>query len=118
MLKKWLIVLGIVFLLVGVLGLFNNPVLGLFQVNGLHNLVHLLSGVLALIFAFQSEAAAKKFAMVLGIVYALVTILGFLGVGFMSSLLANNGADNFLHLLLAIVFIALGSMKSSASAMA
>jgi len=111
LIKTWLIVLGVVFLLVGILGFVNNPILGAFSVNALHNIVHLLSGVLVLIFAFQSPSAAKTFSLWFGIVYAIVAILGFIAPSFMRSFLSVNMADNILHVVLAIVFIVLGSMK-------
>ena len=115
LIKTWLIVLGVVFLVIGLLGFINNPILALFAVNGLHNLVHILSGILALIFAFQPEASARKFALWFGIVYAVVAVLGFIAPSFMSNLLMVNMSDNVLHVLLAIVLIALGSMKSSSA---
>lgn len=112
MAKTIMMIAGVVFVLIGVLGFFSNPILGIFGVNTLHNLVHIVSGILAFVFAMQGEAQARKFAMILGVVYALVTILGFLGVlGF----LAVNPADNFLHLILAVVFLIVGFMKSGSS---
>ena len=117
MLKTWLIILGVVFLVVGLLGFVNNPVLGVFSVNSLHNLIHIVSGVLALIFAFQSPSAAKQFSLVFGIVYALVFVLGLVASGFMMSLLNNSMTDNILHLILAVVFLIMGMKKTSSSAM-
>ena len=111
MLKKLLVVLGIVFILVGILGFINNPILGMFHVNLLHNIIHLASGGLALFFAGQSESAGKKFALAFGAVYALVAVLGFVAPSLMSSLLMVDGPDNFLHIALALVFIVLGSVK-------
>lgn len=98
-------------ILVGLLGLFNNPILGIFKVNMLHNWVHIISGIVALIFAFQSDSAARGFAWVFGIVYALVAIYGFVAPASAQKLLAVNMADNILHVLLAIIFIVAGSMK-------
>jgi hypothetical protein len=111
MLKKLLVVLGIVFILVGILGFINNPILGMFHVNLLHNIIHLASGGLALFFAGQSESAGKKFALAFGAVYGLVAVLGFVAPSLMMSLLAIDTLDNFLHIALALVFIVLGSVK-------
>ena len=106
-------VLGVVFVLVGILGFFNSPVLGIFQVNTLHNVIHLLSGILALYFGSQSESAAKSYAKVFGIIYGLVTILGFvLPDGNVLGLFTVNMADNILHLVLAVVFLYIGYSKS------
>ncbi len=103
--------MGVVFLVIGILGFFNNPVIGVFSVNSLHNWVHIVSGVLALIFAYQSSGAARGFAIVFGIVYALVAILGWTSPSFMQDLISVNTADNYLHVVLALLFFWIGSMK-------
>ena len=107
MVKNSVMVLGVVFILIGLLGFFNNPILGIFQVNTLHDIIHLASGILAVILAMYGEGASRTYAKVFGIVYALVTILGFLP-GNLLSFLNVNVADNVLHLLLAIVLLYLG----------
>ena len=107
---------GVVFIVLGLLGFVNDPILGIFDVDALHNIIHLASGILALVFASQGESQARMFALVLGIVYALVTILGFLtGDGKILGLVSVNGADNYLHLVLAIVFLVVGLKKSDAT---
>jgi len=105
MTKNILITLVVILTLVGAIGFFNDPVLGLFDVDLTHNLVHLLSGLLALYFAFKPEMAARNFARTFAVVYGLVTILGFLMPDTpVLGLMATNMADNWLHLLLALVF--------------
>lgn len=118
MAKRITLVLGVVLTLVGLLGFFNNPVVGIFNTNALHNIVHLATGVLAIVFAMQSEASAIMFNKVFGVIYALVTILGFVTPGFMTDLLNINMMDNILHLVLAVIFLYVGfAMKPSASSM-
>jgi hypothetical protein len=59
--KTAAVVLGIVFLAVGILGFFPNPLLsptGLFVVNTAHNLVHLISGAVLLAGAYTTLGAA------------------------------------------------------------
>lgn len=106
---------GAVLVLVGLLGFVNDPVLGIFEVNLLHNLVHLLSGAVLLAVAFMNNGAnARITLLVLGVVYAIVAILGFVARGTLEPLLTDSGqvtdanwmADNVLHILLAVVFIA------------
>jgi hypothetical protein len=111
MLKTGLIIFGVVFILIGLMGFFNNPVLSTFPVNTLHNWIHIISGILALMFAMQSPAIARKFAVTFGAVYGLVAILGFIAPDFMNSLMAVETNDNILHVVLALGFLALGSMK-------
>lgn len=109
MTKKLLYAFGSIFLVVGVLGFVKNPVLGVFDTNTAHNVLHLVSGILAFIFGSRSEIAGKTFALMLGVVYLLVTVLGFIqGDGNLFGLIVINTADNFLHLLLSIVFLGIG----------
>lgn len=114
MAKTIVMVLGVVFVIVGVLGFFNDPVLGLFEVDTVHNVVHLLSGVVALALASMGNSYARTFAQVFGLVYALVTVLGFvMGEGELLGLMAVNNADNYLHLLLAAILLYAGFSKDA-----
>lgn len=103
---------GAVLALVGLLGFVNNPILGLFHVNAVHNVVHLLSGIVLLGAAFMNNGAnARITLLVLGVVYAIVAIAGFALPDTFVSILGGAVAadlmmDNVLHVLLAVVFIA------------
>lgn len=104
------IVLGIVFVLIGLLGFFNNPVLGLFAVNPAHNLVHIVSGVVLLAGAYSSLGSSLALKII-GIVYVIVAILGFVAVGpdgMLLGFIAMNDADKWLHVVLAVVILAAG----------
>lgn len=106
------LVFGIIFVLVGFLGfvpaaVINGNLLGIFSVNFLHNIIHIVSGVLALLSAYK-ESLAKLFFQVFGIIYGIVTLLGFFMAGGMVFGMHMNLADNFLHLFLAVVFLYLG----------
>lgn len=84
-------VLGVAFLLAGIAGFVPSPppltappltvehghglALGLFPVNILHNVVHLLFGVLGLM-AGRSAGAARGYAKFVAVAYALLTVLG------------------------------------------
>ena len=114
MLKKLALLFGAVFVLVGVLGFIpgitsNGLLLGLFRVDLIHNLVHLLSGLVALYAGFTSNSASKMWFQVFGVVYALVAILGFYyGDAKVLGFLVNNMADTYLHLVLAVAILAVG----------
>lgn len=109
---------GAVLVLVGILGFIpaiapDGALLGIFDVNLLHNLVHLLTGAILLGAAFMNDGVnARMTILVLGVVYAIVTIVGFIAPGYTEGLIGDttNGVtmmpNNVLHLLLAIVFIA------------
>jgi hypothetical protein len=99
-------ILGAVLLLVGIIGFVSNPVLGIFDVNGLHNAVHLLSGaVLVGLGVWGSTASARTGNRAFGIIYGLVAILGFAGL---AGFLVVNGADNILHTLIALASLIVG----------
>lgn len=115
--KMVAMIAGGILVLVGILGFIPGIVnaegylLGIFAVNITHNLVHLLSGAVLLGAAYMDNGAnARMTLLVLGVVYAIVALLGFVAPGVTESLLttgnASLAADNVLHVLLAIVFIA------------
>jgi hypothetical protein len=112
--------LGGVLVLVGIVGFFVEPSFGvgdsaqrgtliLFDINGWHNVVHLLSGIVGLAMA-GSAAKARLFSIGYGVVYVLVTILGFIvgDGGLLLSIIPINTADNLLHLVIAVTGIAIG----------
>jgi len=70
-------ILGIGFILVGIVGFLAPDMMGM-HLSTVHNLVHILSGVIALYFGFAAtHAAARSFCIVFGLVYGLLGILGF-----------------------------------------
>ena len=87
-------------------GLQGDSFLG-FEVNGWHNVVHLLSGVF-LLACFRKRAAAKAAATAFGVVYLIVAIIGLIDGNDVLGIIPVNGADNVLHLLLAALGIASG----------
>ena len=105
--------LGVVFVLVGLCGFVMPNLLGT-HLNLTHNLVHLISGALALYFGFAATlSAARLFCIVFGIVYALLGVAGFLlgtGEDRMFEALASLGLhlgtmDHLVHILLGVVFL-------------
>lgn len=106
-------ILGVVFLLLGVIGFFNQDLLGA-HLNPAHNVVHLVSGALALYFGFAgSLSGARIFSLVFGVVYLGLGVLG-LGMGsgpdrlWILGPLNLGQADHGIHILLGVVFLAGG----------
>ncbi len=113
---------GIVFLLVGILGFVpgittnlydglnfagndgNAELLGLFQVSILHNIVHGLFGVAGLALA-ATASGARTYLVGGGVVYLALWVLGLIGA---ADWIPANNADNWLHLVLGVAMIALG----------
>jgi hypothetical protein len=102
-------VVGAVVTLVGMTGFLTGGMLFIFGVNALHNVVHLLSGVLGLAAGFYAGGQwARHYNQGFGVVYLLVTALGFVAPALTASLLAIDPADNFLHPVLGIVLAGVG----------
>ncbi len=81
-----------------------------FEVNGWHNLVHLLSG-LVLLPAFRRRGTAKTVAIAFGAVYGLVTLIGVIDGIDVLGVLPVNPADNILHLGLSALGLLTGFMS-------
>ena len=118
-------VFGIVFLLVGVSGFFPAPpppgapplqmdhghglALGLFPINTLHNIVHLLFGALGLMAARGVLMSARGYFQFIAISYALLAVMGLIpGAQTTFGLIPLWGADVWLHALLAVAGGVLG----------
>jgi len=112
-------VFGVVFLLVGVAGFFAAPpppdalplsanhghglALGLFPVNTLHNVVHLLFGALGLMAARGILLGARAYFQLLAVAYALLAVLGVLPATQTTfGLIPIYGNDVWLHALIAL----------------
>ena len=106
-------ILGVVFLLVGVCGFAAPGLLGA-HLSLPHNLVHIVSGIIALYFGFAGTlSGAKTFSLVFGVVYLALGILGLaLGAGeermWMVGPLHFGRADHGIHVLFGIIFLAGG----------
>ena len=122
-LKTIAVIFGVIFVAVGALGWIPavNPggkLLGLFDVNMAHNLVHLATGIVAIVVGMMSDKASKLFFQVFGVIYALVAVLGFFsGDQPLLGIVNNNAADTWLHVVIAVVALYLGfGMKTEAPA--
>ena len=113
--KTYAMVLGTVLVLLGLVGFFNNPVLGLFGVNTAQNLLHLVGGAVIIWFSFKG--ANKATNMWLGIIALVVGVLGL--VPGANTLLASvfniNMAITYLHLAVGVVSLGVAyGVKESA----
>jgi hypothetical protein len=107
--KTAAMVLGIVFVIVGALGFVPNPIVGqngIFMTNHMHDWVHVGSGIVLLLGAY-SPLGSSMALRVVGIIYAIVAVLGFV-MGDMVFGIAMNMADHWLHVVLAIVILYAG----------
>ena len=119
MARKFATVLGVVLLAVGIWGTLTGGhahTLVIFGVNGSHNLVHLLSGALALVAAFLGEQPSQLFCLAFGTVYGLVAVCGFFNLPFAVSMLNLNDADDFLHLAISVACLVVGGTSKAPTA--
>ncbi|MEP6741587.1 MAG: DUF4383 domain-containing protein [bacterium] len=102
-------ILGVVLVLVGVLG-FTHVLDSLgAHLSPAHNLVHILTGVIALYFGFAgSLSGAKGFCIIFGLIYLLLGILGLaMGELHIGPLMLGK-VDHGIHLILGAIFLAGG----------
>jgi hypothetical protein len=106
-------ILGVVFLLVGICGFFAPNLLGA-HLTPAHNIVHLVSGGLALYCGFAgSLSGAKSFCLIFGVVYLALGFLGQFAFGdpandrmwHILGILDLARVDHFIHILLGVVFL-------------
>jgi len=122
--KLYATLVGGVLVIAGIIGFFYSSdfggpgdvdaVLGILDVNGWHNVVHILTGGLGLLVAGY---AAREYALGLGAVYIVVAIWGFI-VGDGDSILGFipvNTEDNVLHALLGVLGIGAGLATPAAA---
>ncbi len=112
-------IFGIVYVLIGIagffvtsgVGFFDTPgglLLGIFEVNLLHNVAHILIGAALLIAGLSGVRPANTVNAVVGAAYLLLGIVGLFVVGSAFNILAINGADNVLHFGSAVLLLAVG----------
>jgi uncharacterized membrane protein YhaH (DUF805 family) len=123
--QKTALIVGIVFLVVGLAGFIPGltqsvdqlhaagthseaMLLGIFQVSVLHNIVHLLFAVAGIAAAVRA-VPSRHYLIWGGVVYIALWVFGLFAVGTPEvNFVPVNEADNWLHLGLAIGMIVLG----------
>jgi uncharacterized membrane protein len=114
------LVIGIVFTIIGLAGFLVAPsmargnLLG-FDVDLVHNLVHLITGLLGLAAAFTGWS--RRYNQIFGIIYILVGLAGLIypGLYFSGRLLGImhvNALDHVLHLIVGIIATAVGFSRA------
>jgi Domain of unknown function (DUF4383) len=125
--QLYALLFGIVLVGAGIVGFFYSSdfgepgevdgVLGILDVNGWHNVVHIATGLIGLAVA-GSYGNARAYAIGLGAVYVAIAIWGFI-IGNGESILGFipvNTEDNFLHLLIGIAGLGAGAATPATQA--
>ena len=104
---------GAIYLLVGIVGFFitgfgdffahatREPLVG-FEINGMHNVVHILIGAAGLVLS-RTLAGARTYGWLLAVGYGAAFVYGLLAINKEWDFLSINAADNVLHILTALV---------------
>ncbi|HXV28605.1 MAG TPA: DUF4383 domain-containing protein [bacterium] len=119
MIKTFTLILGIVLLAVGVVGWItggHDHVLVVFGINMAHNIVHILTGLIAILAVLGGESYARIYCIVFGLVYGVVTVMGFINHEAIVGLLNLNMPDNLLHLAISVACLAVGLAGRSSRA--
>jgi len=127
--RNFALAFGIVFLLAGISGFIPGMlhpvpagappltvdmgyglVMGLLPVNVLHNLVHILFGILGVV-AFAGVVAPRVYAQIVAVSYGLLVVLGLLpATQTVFGLIPIYGNDVWLHLVLGAIAAYFGFM--------
>ena len=116
-------VVGVVFILVGIVGFFSPNLLGA-HLGKAHNLVHLVSGAISLYMGTKgSLSGARQFCIIFGLVYGLLGVVGyFVGTGpeHMIELphLMLGTRDHIIHIVIGVLYLIGGFSTKSGSASA
>jgi len=125
--RSILLYFGIILLAIGILGFIpgissgyagTGLLLGIFAINPLHNVIHILTGVVALAAVYYAGGAyVRWYGLVFGIVYAIVTLVGLFQIFFVDGqflgVVPINGADNILHLAITVTTFAVYFLSST-----
>ena len=132
MTRTMALIFGLVFLAIGILGFFpgfleppvggrdlafehgHGQLLGLFPVNTLHNIVHIVFGIWGLA-AYRSLGGARGYFRAVAIIYAIFAIMGLIPMlDTTFGLVPLYGNDVWLHILLAVIAAYFGWMHRDA----
>jgi hypothetical protein len=111
---------GAIYLLVGIVGFFitgfddffahnTEEKLLFFEVNGMHNVVHILIGVAGLVLG-RTLAGARAYGWLLAVGYAAAFVYGLIAIGEEWDFLSINAADNVLHAATVLVGLVIALM--------
>ena len=114
MFKAFLILYGIFFAALGILGFipFLAPegfLFLLFKINSATNIIHLLTGVVGLLLIFVQSYYERLYFQIIGFIYAILALFGFIyGTSPLLGFIANNCFLTWLHMIAAVGALILG----------
>ena len=100
---SWL--LGLVLLVAGVAGFFAGGTLLIFQVDPVHNVIHIISGLTALL---MTQRYARECLVMLGVFYGVIAVFGFFNGGDILGFFSTNLAGDYLHFAIGAIGLVVG----------
>ena len=117
--RTWLMLSGVILIAVGILGFFSNPLVGptgLVATDNPHNIVHALTGLLALGLAYGMRDNIANATIAFGALYLVVFVVTVISPTLFGIFTVPvNTIDHVIHIGLAIVSLALGYMARGRS---
>lgn len=111
--RTFALLFGIIFLIIGIAGFMSSSVVNdnlfkVFRFNIWLNSLHILSGIPALIVTRVSRSASRLYFQVIGILYAILALLGFIyGGQEILGIFSSNRPDTWFHVIIAIAALVL-----------
>lgn len=119
--QYWITLVGVVLLAVGLLGFSNNALVGgvdaVFPTGNVHNVVHVLTGLIALYVAFIAKGATQINGIIgFGVLYVVIFVACLISPNLFGLFdISVNLADHLLHAGVAVVSLGLGYMARNAA---
>lgn len=117
MLRPTAVVIGLAFLVLGILGFIpqlvdSGNLFGIFRFNYEYRMAHISSGILGILCGLYSREASKLYFLILGIIYAILAVMGFTSEkGMLFGMFDNNRADSWFNAVVATLSLYLGITK-------
>lgn len=114
MISTYAKVMGILLLLIGILGFIpgltpHGMLFGLFLVSLMHNVIHLISGLIFIGVGFSENwELARRTTLAFAAIYGLITVMGFISPDSTVMGMPMNMADNVLHLVITVTALMFG----------
>jgi hypothetical protein len=123
--RTYAIVVGVGLIVLGLLGFVENPIVGdatatsqpIFVTGAAHNMIHLITGAVAIYVAFGLLAEQQALAITgLGLVYVAIVLLTLVN-GTLFGVLGYpvNGADQLLNVAVAVSSLVIGIVASGSA---
>lgn len=106
--RPFIRILGVILAIIGLMGFFmESPLLGIFEVDMVHNIIHLASGAIAILVG-GNQNMSRVFLIIFGLVYGVVAVTGFMQETTVFNIFVVNMADNILHAAIAASCLVVG----------